>query len=208
MDTTDPTPIRSVKQESLDAARAYTDYRDMDAPRSLDRLVRCYQSASEPPPTRRLKTLADWSRTYDWQGRLLAEQARQDALRQQAADRALQDATEKRTRRIENVGTAALGVAEAILRTFVIESGPDRGQLNPATAGRVSPRDLAPVMKAGIDAVQLAAGAPTSITTAAIDKETWARMLAEADEPTRMKMVEGLRAIVEMQRRVERAGAL
>jgi hypothetical protein len=75
-------------KESAQALRALSDYLAQTPPRSLERLAERYQSATEPPPpTRRLKTLKDWSRTYRWQERVV-EHERQIA--QEAARKARQ----------------------------------------------------------------------------------------------------------------------
>jgi hypothetical protein len=59
-------------KESPQALRAFSDYLGQSPPRSLERLLERYQSATEPPPpTHRLKTLKDWSRTHRWQERVL-----------------------------------------------------------------------------------------------------------------------------------------
>lgn len=196
-------------EESVPARRAYCDYRDMPAPRSLERLVQDYRtrSAPEAPPTKRLETLKAWSRAFNWQGRLAAEEARQDALKRQVADEEMKKKEIARIRRLENVGNAALAVGEALLRQFVIQEGPHKGQLNPALAQRVSPRDLAPMVRVGLECVQLAAGAPTEIAQG-IGRDEVEVLLAEADEATRFKIVEGLRALVEAKRQRDRAGHL
>jgi hypothetical protein len=52
------------------AAEAFALYVGMGPKRSLEGLCKCLQSATEPPPTRRLETLKDWSVRYGWQARL------------------------------------------------------------------------------------------------------------------------------------------
>lgn len=56
-------------RESKKAILACNDYLRMGAGRSLVKLVERYQTDIGAPPTKRLKTLADWSRTFDWQQR-------------------------------------------------------------------------------------------------------------------------------------------
>jgi hypothetical protein len=56
--------------ESARAREAWADYLAMGDGRSLEKLLERYQTATESPPTKRLKSLKDWSRYFDWQGRL------------------------------------------------------------------------------------------------------------------------------------------
>jgi len=53
--------------------RAFVDYRDMGVSRSLNNLLGKYrQQTANKPPTKRHRTLADWSTRYDWQVRVEA----------------------------------------------------------------------------------------------------------------------------------------
>ena len=56
-------------RETPKAALAWADYLALGPERSFDRLLERYQSATNPP-TRRRKSLADWSSRYGWQQRL------------------------------------------------------------------------------------------------------------------------------------------
>ena len=73
-------------KESANAVRAWADYLAMGPERSLEALVRRYRTAIENPPTRRLMTLADWSRTFGWQARLkeIADRQAREAEAQEA----------------------------------------------------------------------------------------------------------------------------
>lgn len=56
--------------ETNKAIQACNDYLRMGAGRSLRKLVQSYNEAStENPPTKHLKTIADWSTTLNWQAR-------------------------------------------------------------------------------------------------------------------------------------------
>lgn len=55
--------------ESKRAVIACNDYLRMGPGRSMAKLLERYLSATETPPSRRLKTLKDWSVAYGWQGR-------------------------------------------------------------------------------------------------------------------------------------------
>lgn len=58
------------KNETDDAVIACNDYLRMGVGRSLYKLCFRYQSATNPlPPTKRLMTLKDWSRNFEWQAR-------------------------------------------------------------------------------------------------------------------------------------------
>jgi hypothetical protein len=56
--------------ETRRAVQACNDYLRMGSGRSLAKLLDRYQTATELPPTKRLKTLKDWSRKHNWQGRV------------------------------------------------------------------------------------------------------------------------------------------
>lgn len=55
--------------ESAAAYAALCDYCQMGAGRSLSALLDRYRAATNTPPTRREKTLKDWSRFNEWQAR-------------------------------------------------------------------------------------------------------------------------------------------
>ena len=59
-------------KESARAAQAWADYLAMGPGRSLDELCRRYSNATIPTPTKRVKTLKDWSVAFGWQDRLRA----------------------------------------------------------------------------------------------------------------------------------------
>jgi hypothetical protein len=69
-------------RETPRATTAFGDYLAMPAgERSLERLVRRYQTATEAPPTKRLETLKGWSVAHGWQARIagLAAKERENA---------------------------------------------------------------------------------------------------------------------------------
>ncbi len=61
-------------KETPRAAQAFQDYVAIGPARSLSRLIELYhdthQSATKPPPTKRLDTLKEWSTKYGWQDRI------------------------------------------------------------------------------------------------------------------------------------------
>ena len=57
------------KGESDNAIIACNDYLRMGPVRSLAKLLDRYETATEAPPTKRIKTLKDWSRNFGWQDR-------------------------------------------------------------------------------------------------------------------------------------------
>lgn len=59
------------KKEHYKAIIACNDYLRMGPGRSLAKLLERYQNATDSPPTKRLKTLKDWSRYYGWQDRVV-----------------------------------------------------------------------------------------------------------------------------------------
>lgn len=57
------------ERENHRAIQACNDYLMMGPGRSLQKLLNRYQIAPETPPTKRIKTLKDWSAQYEWQAR-------------------------------------------------------------------------------------------------------------------------------------------
>lgn len=84
--------------ETPRAKAAWADYVAMGPGRSLESLVRRYQSASGSVPTKRLMTLCEWSRTFGWQSRLgtIAD----------AASKEIEAAEQERRRTAMEMGTA------------------------------------------------------------------------------------------------------
>lgn len=87
--------------ETADAVQAFEDYWALGDERTLDKLVAYYRrqrDAGKPVPTTRDRTIDDWSRLFDWQGRLKARIAqesertreemrkRREAFRKRATD--------------------------------------------------------------------------------------------------------------------------
>jgi hypothetical protein len=74
-------------RETGSAAEAIDDYVDLGPGRSLRILHERYLSDPDAAPTRRLKTLKDWSVKYNWQARIRdAATARSTEKLEQAAD--------------------------------------------------------------------------------------------------------------------------
>lgn len=74
-----------VAKESKNAVLACNDYLRMGPGRSLRKLCDRYQSAPGTPPTKRLKSLKDWSANFGWQARAEAYDAAGDAEKTAAA---------------------------------------------------------------------------------------------------------------------------
>lgn len=69
------------------AEQAFLDYVGLGPGRSLSALAERYQTDTKTPPTKRLKTLKDWSVRYHWQTRLAAAiSVRTDALLSEATE--------------------------------------------------------------------------------------------------------------------------
>src|SRR5687767_3290978 len=73
--------------------------------RSLAKLCACYQSAAEAPPTKRLKTLKEWSSTHGWQARAEQYDAAIEAEKQ-AAEKERQRQIAERRKAIMEEGVA------------------------------------------------------------------------------------------------------
>lgn len=63
------------KGETKRAIQACNDYVRMGPGRSLEKLLVSYQNATESPPSKRIKTLKDWSRNFNWVNRATAYDA-------------------------------------------------------------------------------------------------------------------------------------
>lgn len=198
-----PAPTRAARRETDAARRAYADYRDMEAPRSLAALLRRYQSDPTGAPTKRLTTLKTWSTTFNWQARIAAEQAQMEAWKRKAAAEVVEDKARQHAQRLELDGTAALMVAEAVLKEFVIQDGPDRGKLNPAMMARVSPRDVAPLLRVAVECLAAAHSLPDE-AAAGLSREDLAEVLEASSEAERVQIVGGLRALLAVQKRLNR----
>jgi hypothetical protein len=86
-------------KEAARALQAFSDYLAQPPPRSLERLAQGDQSASTVhPPTRRLQTLKNWSRSHE---RMLAEEDARENVQKR-----------KQTRE------ARLGIAAQVMSTY------------------------------------------------------------------------------------------
>jgi len=74
-------PLARIKGETTRANTALYDYALMGKGRSLFKLWEryCHQTDTDPPPTRRFRTLKEWSTKNAWQDRVAAFQSQQDA---------------------------------------------------------------------------------------------------------------------------------
>ena len=62
------------QRDNPNAEQAFLDYIEMGESRSFKDLAARYQTAIDPP-TKRLATIADWSRRYSWQSRIATARA-------------------------------------------------------------------------------------------------------------------------------------
>jgi hypothetical protein len=129
--------MAAIERQPLDTPKSYAalcDYCAMGPSRSLDTLCERYRTGTDPaPPTRRLTSLKDWSRSGDWQAR-----ARQyDSQLQQEASAATTSAylaaLEAHRRRAQEAGEGVYIVATRLLRRMNAEI--DTLELSPASLG-------------------------------------------------------------------------
>ncbi len=156
-------PLARLPDEPEHAHRALIDYEAMGDARTLDALAARYQCATEAPPTKRRKTLAEWSGRWNWQERVaLAYDAR--AARERAAREAVW------AERREVVRTQSWDVANKILaralelldQEFVEEVTVKRdGKEIPVLKPRWSMRDIATLTETYDKLARLAAGMDT-----------------------------------------------
>lgn len=80
-----------IESESSKAIQACNDYLRMGPGRSLQKLCQTYaESGPEKPPTRHIATLKEWSRYYEWQGRVALYDTAIQEQKKAFADEAMQ----------------------------------------------------------------------------------------------------------------------
>lgn len=134
--------------ESAAAIRAYQDYLAQEPPRSLERLAQMYKRGPEgapSPPTRKLRTLKEWSRRFAWQERVQAYE------REQAA-RAEQRLAERR----QQARDARLGIAAQVM------SESYRQFIEKARAGHITPYAALQAMQLAFETQRKDMGEPDS----------------------------------------------
>lgn len=101
-------------KESPQALQAFHDYADMGPGRSIRALSERYQNEINPP-TRRLPTLLNWSRDFDWQTRLMDREARIA----ERAEAAVATEREEWKRQRLNEARALHSAGAAVLKPFL-----------------------------------------------------------------------------------------
>lgn len=165
-----PTPDR----RASDTPRSYAalcDYAAMGAGRSLEKLAERYRSVTGTVPTQRRTTLADWSRSGDWQARVAAYDA--DVQAELEAERAeirkarriaLEEADWHEGEKLRAWVQELLAEAPKFLRrteTEITQNGEIVKIITLAlTAG---PGELARALKLASDVQRLSVGEPTEI---------------------------------------------
>lgn len=89
--------MRTTMRESAPARAAFETYWDLGNGRSLQALLKRFQSVPEPPTTR-LQTLKEWSARYHWQARI-AE--RELSLAEKAEAQMVEDRVREKRERLE-----------------------------------------------------------------------------------------------------------
>lgn len=85
--------------------QACNDYLRMGPGRSLEKLCNRYQSDTEAPPTKRIKTLKDWSTNHGWVARASLYDAEQDAAKTTEQQRLLSEGLAADFERIRELTT-------------------------------------------------------------------------------------------------------
>src|ERR1043165_5839098 len=62
--------LQPLDNESPNAYQAFCDYVNIGYTRSIVKLSQMYQNDTEVTPTKRLRTLKNWSSRYEWQRRI------------------------------------------------------------------------------------------------------------------------------------------
>lgn len=121
--------------ETDKAYRALCDYAAMGAGRSLETLCKRYRIGTESVPARRLTTIKEWNRLYDWQARIRRYDAA--AAAERAADlreahrgevEALRQQAREDAKTLRALGRGLAGKLARRLQTLS-EDGIEPGQL-------------------------------------------------------------------------------
>lgn len=111
------------KRERDRAVIACNDYLLMGPGRSLEKLWRQYreqkwhQTGTKPaPPTRRLRTLKEWSSRYDWQARAKLYDAKQERVKTEKVKAELAEMYTRQARNALGLQTAGAQLVMALLR--------------------------------------------------------------------------------------------
>lgn len=78
-------------RETSKAIQACNDYLRMGPGRSQAKLLERYQGATEAPPVKRLKTIKDWSRKFDWVARATEYDAGVEQFKNEERERVLKE---------------------------------------------------------------------------------------------------------------------
>lgn len=144
--------------ESAEQYAAFCDYRDMGKA-SLSGLWERYRSGVGPePPTRRLRTLAEWSRAGNWVERRRAWRRFEDDLRREAAARASQEMGDRQARDAARLQNLAMDIVD-LLGGFNEETG--EFELDPKAEYRF--QDVVRLYKTGFEAERVARGEASQI---------------------------------------------
>lgn len=144
--------------ESAEQYRAFCDYRDMGRA-SLQSLLQRYRSGYiKSPPTNRLRTLAEWSRVYEWVERRRAWVAFRDEVSREETLQTIREMTERQARDATQLQSAAMAVLD-LLAGYDEETG--KFKLRPDAEYRV--QDIVRMFKVGFEAERVARGEAASI---------------------------------------------
>jgi hypothetical protein len=196
------------RTETARAGAAFEAYKMLGPGRSLTRLrdkfvEQAAQARNNPgntplPPTTSHETLLEWSAAFDWQARIVDWEREAERARKQELLRQIERQARATAQLMQQVGQGALGVVAMGLNAFVDE---DTGALK----GRLTARDLAILMRASAEVLQLAQGQPINLTQTD-DLTVLETTLREGDEETRKTVLRGLWALWDWQNRHDLAG--
>jgi hypothetical protein len=157
------------------------------------------QGKTPMPPTTSRYMLEEWSACFGWQERLRREQAEAEAARRGEMIRQTEAQVRQNAALMQQVGAGALALAAAMLNRIV---DPKTGALRQ----HVAVRDLSQLMRVGAELVLLSTAQPTSILVTG-DQTALETVLREADEGTKQRVLEGLRAALAWHERRKHTGA-
>ena len=141
------------------AMSACNDYLLMGPGRSLSNLLERYRTATEPPPSRRIKTLKDWSRHFGWVERAGTYDDWQVRLKSAEKIKAI----EEQAQREITAGQALMASGERVVRELIKRIAD--GRLEEADWGEL--KEMWPIARQslveGSKLVRLGVGEPTEI---------------------------------------------
>jgi len=157
VDQEESLPWEQRLDETTEQYRAFCDYRDM-AKASLNALWEYYRSTCADPPTKRLRTLAEWSSNFSWVARRKEWWAFADEIKREAALLATREMGERQARDAVKIQSAAMAILDLL-------AGYDEmtGEFVLREDAEYRFQDVVRLFKTGVEAERVARGEAATI---------------------------------------------